>query len=325
MSWNNIGTNSGTAVAALSLDDNELPIVITPTVPGKPPQIDASPYLRLRNDAVTVASGKRELRFELTVNGREGRVYGQIPMGELHRERLGIDDPALYAAWTLQQMLAARGVRVRGKPYSRYRTPGMIDEPALRSTLAAVEMGGPRSDYLAVLVPPPLVEDITLINKVSQNLHAELLARRIGLLAGTGSLADWSGMMSAVLESASVSRAGFDFSDGSGMSTYNRVSPRATVGLLRWAQTQPWGGILRDSLPIGGIDGTLRRRFSGTLLEGHIRAKTGTLNATNALAGYLRAASGQELVFAIYANDVPEGQSALAAMDAALLLIATQN
>jgi len=325
MSWNNIGTDSGTAISALSLDDNELPIVITPTEPGKPPRIAASPYLTLRNDAVTVATGKRELRFELTVNGRAGRVYGQIPMGEAYRERLGIDDPALYAAWTLQQMLAARGVRVSGKPISRYRTPGIIDEPALRSSVAPVAMGGPQSDYLAVLVPAPLLEDVTLINKVSQNLHAELLARRIGLLAGTGSLADWSVAIGTLLETANVPRTGFDFSDGSGMSTYNRVSPRATVGLLRWALGQPWGETLRASLPVGGGDGTLRRRFTGTPLQGNIRAKTGTLNATNALGGYLRTASGQELVFAIYANDVPEGHSALAAMDAALLLIAARN
>ena len=73
------------------------------------------------------------------------------------------------------------------------------------------------------------------------------------------------------------------------------------------------------------MDGTLRRRFKGTALEGKIRAKTGTLNATNTLSGYLTAASGRELTFSILANDVPEDGRAVPAMDAALLLIAAAN
>jgi D-alanyl-D-alanine carboxypeptidase/D-alanyl-D-alanine-endopeptidase (penicillin-binding protein 4) len=76
---------------------------------------------------------------------------------------------------------------------------------------------------------------------------------------------------------------------------------------------------------VGGQDGTLRRRFAGTPLAGRIFAKTGTLNATNALSGWLIAASGRELTFSIIANDVPDGSSAVAAMDNALLAIAAQN
>ena len=128
-----------------------------------------------------------------------------------------------------------------------------------------------------------------------------------------------------VLTSAGIPRSGFDFADGSGMSTYNRVSPRATVALLRWGMRQPWAADWRASLPVGGVDGTLKRRFAGTPLAGQIFAKTGTLNATNALAGLMRTASGRELTFAIYANDVPDGTSALAAMDAALVLVAGAN
>ena len=71
--------------------------------------------------------------------------------------------------------------------------------------------------------------------------------------------------------------------------------------------------------------GTLRRRFAGTPLAGKIFAKTGTLNATNALAGWLVAASGRELTFAIYANDVPDEVRATAIMDRALLVLAAAN
>jgi D-alanyl-D-alanine carboxypeptidase/D-alanyl-D-alanine-endopeptidase (penicillin-binding protein 4) len=109
------------------------------------------------------------------------------------------------------------------------------------------------------------------------------------------------------------------------MSTYNRMSPRAAVTLLRWTASQPWSAQYRASLPVGGTDGTLRRRFADTALAARIFAKTGTLNATNALSGWLIAASGRELTFSILANDVPDGTSALAAMDNALLAIAARN
>jgi len=128
-----------------------------------------------------------------------------------------------------------------------------------------------------------------------------------------------------MLTAAGVPRTGYDFSDGSGMSTYNRVSPRAAVALLRWGATRPWGKVWRESFPIGGVDGTLRRRFAGTPLQGKVFAKTGTLNATNALSGYLIAAGGKELTFSVFANDVPDGGTALPAMDEALLAIAAAN
>jgi serine-type D-Ala-D-Ala carboxypeptidase/endopeptidase (penicillin-binding protein 4) len=321
MSWNNIGTDSGTAVAALSLDDNELPILVSPTKPGEAPTIAVSSYLTVINQAQTVASGPRELRLESTVNGRVIRVYGRIPLGEPYRDRLGIDDPAHYAAWTFKRMLTERGVRVHGQVLSRYSPLGTDDGPAQRQPMAATL----QPDDLAAIDPTPLLDDVAIINKASQNLHAELLLRRVALIDGAGSLASGAAEIEAMLTTAGVPRTGYDFSDGSGMSTYNRVSPRATVGLLRWAQGQPWGASWRATFPIGGTDGTLRRRFTGTALQGNVWAKTGTLNATNALAGYLQAASGRELVFAIYANDVPDGANAVPTMDAAILLIAATN
>jgi D-alanyl-D-alanine carboxypeptidase/D-alanyl-D-alanine-endopeptidase (penicillin-binding protein 4) len=109
------------------------------------------------------------------------------------------------------------------------------------------------------------------------------------------------------------------------MSSYNRVAPRGMVRLLTWIAKQPWGVEFQESLPVAGLDGTLRRRFAGTMLAGRIFAKTGSLNATNALAGWLTTASGKTLTFAIYANDVPEDVSATAFMDRALLALAAAN
>ena len=324
MSWNNIQSRYGTGISALTLDDNELLMRVIPTTVGQPPRLEFMPYYDLENRARTVADGKTELEFHRMPFSRSVRLTGTIAAGaEPELLRLGIDDPAHYAAWRFKSLLEARGIRVKGGIGVRHRPLEAADDPAVRK-------GRPphrteESVPLARLTPPPLAEDMMRINKESQNLHAELMIRRVGLQRGTGSIADGVAAVRAMLERAGVPRLAYDFSDGSGMSTYNRVAPRGMTIFLRWIATQPWGRAWRATLPIGGVDGTLAKRFKETPLQGRLFAKTGTINATNALSGYMIAASGRELVFSAYANDVPEDVPATKVMDEALALIASEN
>lgn len=323
MSWNNTPSPYGTGVSALALDDNEINAVVTPGAIGLPPRIEVPGYYSVENHARTVPGDGETLSYDrlpfsrvLVVTGTIGAAHAPMPW------RLGVDDPADYAAWRLAEMLRARGVTVSGKIVSRYRPLMPEDDPKQRT---GMPVRPPLSAPLATLTPGPLGEDVITINKVSQNLHSELLLRRIGLARGTGSIADGQVVVQAMLSAAGVPESQVSLSDGSGMSTYNRVAPRGTVRLLGWIAKQPWGPQFRASLPVGGEDGTLRRRFAATPLAGKIFAKTGSLNATNALAGWLTAASGKTLAFAIYANDVPDGVSATAVMDRALLALAAAN
>jgi D-alanyl-D-alanine carboxypeptidase/D-alanyl-D-alanine-endopeptidase (penicillin-binding protein 4) len=264
------------------------------------------------------------LRVDRPVNGNEVRIFGSIPTdAKPWSERLGIDDPAHYAAWSLARMLEARGVKMTGQVRAFHRPVIYFDIPAERTSYG--EKVTTKGKPLAALIPPPLAEDVVVINKVSQNLHAQVLFRRIGHIEGSGSEQWAAKAMSGLFERAGIPRTGYDFSDGSGMSTYNRVSPRAAVALLRWIDTQPWSAAWYASLPVAGRDGTLRRRLIGTPLEANLTAKTGTLNATNALSGTFRNASGKRFTFAFFANDVPDGASVLAVMEAALITIAAAN
>ena len=324
MSWNNIQTRSGTAISALTIDDNELAVQVTPGAAGQPPSLDMLPYYEVQNFATTVARGPAELEFHRMPGSRILRLSGTIAAGaEAETLRLGIDDPAHFAAWRLRTLLEARGVRVSGDVEVRHRRLTPADDPARRG--AAPPARPPEPEALARLTPPPLAEDLAHINKVSQNLHAELMIRRVGLVAGSGSIEDGVAAIAAMMARAGVPRTAWDLSDGSGMSSYNRVAPRAVAALLRWASAQPWGAAWRSTFPIAGVDGTLARRFRGTPLEGKLFAKTGTLNATNALSGYMIAGSGRTLVFSFYANDVPGDAGATRFMDAALALIAAEN
>jgi D-alanyl-D-alanine carboxypeptidase/D-alanyl-D-alanine-endopeptidase (penicillin-binding protein 4) len=313
MSWNNIQSRYGTAISALTLDDNELWVRIFPGVVGQPPSLAFLPYYQIDNRAVTVAQGETELNVLRLPGSRTLQLTGTIASGGPQLIRLGIDDPAHYAAWRFAAMLRARGVTVSGEAEARHRLAGAP---------APSEAQGPA---LARLVPPPLAEDLLRINKESQNLHAELMLRRVGRAAGTGSIEDGVAAVAAMMERAGVPRTSWDLSDGSGMSTYNRLSPRAVVALLRWASTQSWGEQWRGTFPVAGVDGTLGRRFRGTPLERRLFAKTGSLNATNALSGYMTARSGRTLIFSFFANDVPGDVSATPVMDAVLQLIAEAN
>jgi len=320
MSWNNIGTDSGTAVAALNLDDNEMVITVQPAAPGQAPTVRFPGYFTLRNEAVTVAAGgKVQLFVERAVNGQELRLYGTVPAdAKPWSDRIGIDDPAHYAAWALKAMLEARGVKVTGQVMGRYRPQALADLAAPGAAPVAAPV--PAKAALASLVPPPLAEAVVRINKDSKNLHAQALFRRLASPAGSEQWA--SAMQRKLFEAAGIDPRGFEFWDGSGMSTYNRLSPRAGIALLRWASKQPWGTAWLATLPVAGRDGTLKRRFVGTPLEGAVAAKTGTLNATNALLGTLVTAKGRRFAFALFANDVPGGTSALPVMEGVLRTIA---
>jgi D-alanyl-D-alanine carboxypeptidase/D-alanyl-D-alanine-endopeptidase (penicillin-binding protein 4) len=316
MSWNNIATASGTAASALTLDDNELPLVVSPSGPGRSPRAEMPAYYQLWNDVGNVPTGgKTELDVERLPGGQVLRVTGTIPAdAKPQRLRLGIDDPAHYAAWRLKALLEARGVRVTGGARVRHYLLGsMTATPAVRRVA------------IAQLKPAPLAADLMETAKVSQNLHAELFLRRLGRVRGRGSIADGVAVVRAILDAAGVPLRQADFSDGSGMSTYNRLSPRGAVHFLGWAERQAWGAGWRATLPVAGVDGTLARRFRGTPLEGRLFAKTGSLNQTSALVGYMTARSGRTLLFAAFANDVPEGAPAVRAMDSALALVAAEN
>src|SRR5205085_4467716 len=108
------------------------------------------------------------------------------------------------------------------------------DEHALTSPTGPLVLGEYQS--------PPLAQDIQVINKVSQNLHAEILLRLLGREKGTGGTVQ-AGLevLRGFLNNAGVPAEEYVFYDGSGLSRQNLVTPHAVVELLRYASAQPWG------------------------------------------------------------------------------------
>ncbi|MBJ7438698.1 MAG: D-alanyl-D-alanine carboxypeptidase/D-alanyl-D-alanine-endopeptidase [Sphingopyxis sp.] len=323
MSWNNIVSRYGTGTSALTLDDNELVVKLAPGALGAAPTIQTSGYYSIENRVTTVAGKEEAIEADRMPNSRVIRLTGTVGADVAPLTlRYGIDDPAHYAAWRLGELLEARGVKVDGAVEVRHRPLTATDDPKVRKGARVSLPAEPA--MLAELPAPPLAENMVRVNKESQNLHSELMLRRVARHAGSGSVADGQAAVRQLMTQAGVAETSYDFSDGSGMSSYNRISPRAAVGLLSWISRQPWSMAWRDTLPIAGRDGTLQNRFKGTILEGKLFAKTGSLNASRALSGYLTTRSGRTLIFSVLANDMPDGtdSQATAAVDRALVVIA---
>lgn len=148
--------------------------------------------------------------------------------------------------------------------------------------------------------------------KESDNLYAESMFYQ--LAASTGNRPASAKSARSVIRHL-VTKVGLDasryrFADGSGLSLYNYVSAELEVRLLRYAyQNENIFNHLYPALPIAGVDGTLRKRMTKGLCRGNVHAKTGTVTGISSLCGYLTAANGHRIAFAILNQGVLHGRN----------------
>jgi D-alanyl-D-alanine carboxypeptidase/D-alanyl-D-alanine-endopeptidase (penicillin-binding protein 4) len=285
----------GAPVSALTINDNSFRLEVRPgAAAGEAPEVYVFPdvgQVTVIPLVDTVAAGEKgRVRLERPAHTNELRVYGTIAAGaKPYSILLGVADPALYAAQALQDALARRGVLVREVARARHRT-GLEEE------------GGDGSVVLAERQSPRLAELLRVVDKVSQNLHAELLLREVGRQGGTYGSSDKSvAALRVFLEGeAGVGKEDVNFTDGSGMSRLTLVTPEATTKLLLFMSGKV-GWV--EALPVGGVDGTLRRRFTGAGVREKVRAKTGSLSHVSALGGYLEHPRLGRLAFTVVLNN----------------------
>jgi serine-type D-Ala-D-Ala carboxypeptidase/endopeptidase (penicillin-binding protein 4) len=335
--WDDLQWDYGAPVSALTVNDNVIYLDILPGAKIGDPVAAAwnpgVPFYALESTATTsAAGGKAQLGLDRQPGSKIVRFFGSLPISStgVHLA-LAIEDPAEFAAVAFRQMLLDRGITVSGAARPLHLLPTdtrdfeeAAREPvALKSTPAAVSETTDPS-VLASIGEPPLGEDLTVINKVSQNLHAELLLRRLGKSqTGDGSILSGLRVVRQFLLTAGLEPDDFHFYDGSGLSSNDLVTPRAVTALLTYASRQAWGESYRATLPIGGIDGSLSGRFTQPGLKGKVFAKTGSLAEVNALSGYVEAATGRTLIFSIIVNDhLPTDEAARDAMDKIVAAIA---
>jgi hypothetical protein len=162
---------------------------------------------------------------------------------------------------------------------------------------------------IAEITSPPLRELVRDFMKPSQNLETDLIFEHTGEKLREENSPPWKtsedcaiAALETFLATNGVGTNDVHFDEGSGLSRNNLTTANATVALLQFMAKQPAAQAWEDSLPIAGVDGTIRRRMKNTPAENNVHAKTGTLRWVNALSGYVTTAAGERLVFSLMLN-----------------------
>ncbi len=289
----------GAPVSALTLLDNAVRLQVTPAAnPGEMAEVSLHPdpgHLLLIPSVETVPVGATaRLQIDRPPHTSELRITGSVAHGAPPSSSLlAIDDPALYAAQFLTAELQRQGISVHGPPRALHRF-----SPSDSVSTPAVDLASVQSR--------PISELVQVVNKVSQNLHAELLLRAAGR-PDTQSFASRASGIAALGQflqsSVGLPPEDVHFEDGSGLSRLTLLTPEATTRLLLHMANSPHKNAWFASLPVGGEDGTLARRFNGWSGKSRVRAKTGTLSHVSALGGYLDHPRRGLLAFTIIVNN----------------------
>lgn len=305
----------GAPVSALTINDNVIFVNIMPADrPGERAFLNITPfpeYYKIDNRVMTTpaGSGPRTVSINREPGSNQLTFWGNIPQDDPgFGEALAIEDPADFAARLFRELLEERGVTI----YGRTRTHHTELASTQTFSVTSIASGGgsatrppnPAPLVLASYQSQPVAQDLRVINKVSQNLHAELMLRLLGKEKGTtGSIESGLEVLRGFLVNAGIKPDHFVFYDGSGLSREDLVTPEAIVGLLRYCHQQPWGQAYLDTLPVAGVDGSLADRFRGTPAAGMVRAKTGSLAHVYSLSGYATTQVGDHIAFSVMTNN----------------------
>ena len=207
-------------------------------------------------------------------------------------------DPRSYGTRAIQGMWLEMGGKLSGSVrFGNVPATALAGKPAFEISSA------------------PLAEIIRDINKYSNNVMAQQVFLTLGRdeLGSVGSLAASRAVLQRWWQERIATNEPFTVDNGSGLSRQERISARALGQLLQSAYRSPLMPELMASLPISGVDGTLKRtKFSK---PGSAHLKTGSLNEVTAIAGFVHGASGKRYVLVALANH-PNAHAARAAFDA---------
>jgi len=310
--WDDLQEYYGAETSALTVDDNVVDLLITPGKrEGDPCRIIAKPattVLTFINRARTGAADSTK-RIKLFRPLGENRVFvdGSLPLdGEEHSDAIAVHEPARMFVDLLERTLEERGIKVGGK------TMTISWRDRINAPIRAGEF-----KELAVVESPPLSEITAVMMKRSQNLYAQLFLLQVGEKAlRTGardaaapdpafrqtSQAAGLAEMDKFLDELGIPRGDVLLREGSGLSRACLIKPSSTIRLLQQMQGREVFDAFRHSLPVAGVDGTLRWRMKNTAAEKNVRAKTGTLRHVHTLSGYVTTKSGKRLAFSIMLN-----------------------
>ncbi len=277
-------------VSAMSFNWNSVNIYVRPGTKGSPAKIFMDPeneYTEISGKVNTVDGSSQNIQVSKRVLDNKEVFSFSGSIGVNAAEAViykNINRPYLWVGYQLKSFLAQRGIGFIGK-ISRAKTPDSAN------LIAEVSSKSPA----AMLID---------MNKFSNNFVAEMLAKLIATQDGkVGTIAGSMKIMNQYLQDLDPSHKEFQFINPSGLTHDNELSPRLVVKIIsELTSTNEYSPEFLSSLPIAGIDGTLKKRMKNSEVKGAVRAKTGLLNGVVGLAGVAKPDHGHEKIFAFIAN-----------------------
>ncbi|MFH1468885.1 MAG: D-alanyl-D-alanine carboxypeptidase/D-alanyl-D-alanine-endopeptidase [Pseudomonadota bacterium] len=215
-------------------------------------------------------------------------ITGLVPAeGDTDRYYRAVGDASAYFTGAFAELCKQHGIKVHG----RYIDGSTPDDATL----------------LVRQSSPPLGTILQTMDKQSNNLMAEAVLQAMGVAVhgAPGSTASGLEVVASYLHDLGIPDDSFHLVNGSGLSREAVLRPEVlTAVLLDMDQDRLVGPEFRAALSIGGLDGTLRRRFAADELAGRVRGKTGSLNGVYCLTGYVDASDGTTYAFAMLLNDI---------------------
>ena len=337
--WEDLSGSDAPGVSPLTFNNNCVRISLAPgnavgrlaTVRVDPPWAAVAsgagdaPLVVVSSRVTTVATNREtRLRWEVIPGFPRITVSGFIAMeGGVEVNDVPVVSPAAYFLRAVREGLMAEGIEVTGGVRVPAEEPDW--DPARGLPAWRAELGTAMSPALPVRLREMM--------KPSDNLHAQLLLLTVGARArpaagfppADSSEAAGVRALTGFLTGMGLKRTEYFFEEGSGLSRKNAVTPHAVVTLLTHMHRHPAAREWIESLPIGGVDGSLKSRFTQPPLKGNVRAKTGSLQHVASLSGYVSTATGEPLAFSILVNEFigEGGASARREIDALVELLGT--
>lgn len=285
--WDDFPYYYAPKISAATFEENVVHVTATPgAAPGAPVTLAVTPFGSVANGTVTGAASSAS-SFDVGTPAADGTVttVGSVPAGGKADSADGtVADPERYLHDAFVLALQRAGVRTDG---------------------AILAAGSDTPRTLWTHQSEPLRDTLADMWFPSDNLVAELLLRETGFAAGgaPGTLEKGAAFEAGWLRRFGVDPATVSISDGSGLSGYDRITPRALVAILKHDWDGPYRDLVLDDLPVAGVRGTMRNDLKGSPAVGKVFAKTGSVSHVRTLAGYAATATHGAVIFAFLIDD----------------------
>ena len=274
-------------IDAFSLNYNTIDVTVTPRKRWESPIVEITPAAYIPNITNTAESSKYKSKLIVGQDPSGDRIFvkGKINVkSSPQKYTISVLKPVDYFGLVFRNLLVLEGIEFDGQIY-RKQTP-------------------PWATLFYTHKSKPLHEIINDFNKDSVNIIGEAIVKTLGAKY-VGTPGTWDNGSYVITKFIKDSGMGNEIvlADGSGLSRYNRVSPKVLANVLSKAyKRSDFSDEYMSSLPVAGVDGTLKKRFRRSAVKGRVAAKTGYLNGVRALSGYVFTRDGDVLVFSVISN-----------------------